>query len=156
MDTDMLEPLIKVYIGQMDSAMKVSETLANHASSEEITVDHVISGLVYRLMVPMTNEEITSSLERASEVLDTIYETDSDGDGESEDGGLNGGLDQETLDGSIDFGSRKVVHPVCNCEVCMKVRICLLNYHSHECSDTLAQKFRDAINHTCETHKIYV
>ena len=62
MDTELFEPLIKSFLGQMDSAMKVSDILASHESSEEITVDHIITGLVYRLMVPMTNEEVTEAV----------------------------------------------------------------------------------------------
>ena len=76
MDTELFEPLIKSFLGQMDSAMKVSETLADHESSEEITVDHLITGLVYRLMVPMTNEEVDAALESGQQILDKLDETD--------------------------------------------------------------------------------
>ena len=126
-----LEPIIKSFLGQMDSAMKVSETLADHASSEEITVDHIITGLVYRLMVPMSNEEVDSALESAQQILDK-------------------------LDENIDFGSRKVKAPICNCSVCAKARVCLLNYQTYDCSDPLADKFKAAINSTCGKHKIYI
>ena len=142
-----LEPIIKSFLGQMDSAMKVSETLANHASSEEITVDHIITGLVYRLMVPMTNEEVDSALESAQQILDKLDETDSEEDE----------LEQSTtLDENIDFGSRKVIAPICNCSVCAKARVCLLNYQTFDCSDPLADKFKAAINSTCGKHKIYI
>ena len=147
MDNQILEPIIKSFLGQMDSAMKVSETLANHASSEEITVDHIITGLVYRLMVPMTNEEVDSALESAQQILDKLDESDSEEDE----------LEQSTtLDENIDFGSRKVKPPICNCDICAKARVCLLNYQTYDCSDPLADKFKAAINSTCGKHKIYI
>ena len=73
-----LEPLIKSFLAQMDSAMKVSELISQHDGSEEITVDHLITGLVYRLMVPMTNEEVDTALETAQEIMDKLDETDSE------------------------------------------------------------------------------
>ena len=147
MDTELFEPLIKSFLGQMDSAMKVSETLADHESSEEITVDHLITGLVYRLMVPMTNEEVDAALESAQEILDKLDETDSEEDE----------LEQSTvLDENIDFGSRKVKPNNCNCDICGKARVCLLNYQTFDCSDPLADKFKKAIMTTCEKHKIYI
>jgi len=146
MDTELFEPLIKSFLGQMDSAMKVSDILASHESSEEITVDHLITGLVYRLMVPMTNEEVDAALDSAQQILDKLDQTDSEDE-----------LEQSTvLDENIDFGSRKVKAPICNCSVCSKARVCLLNYHTFDCSDPLADKFKKAICTTCEKHKIYI
>ena len=148
-----LEPIIKSFLGQMDSAMKVSETLADHTSSEEITVDHIITGLVYRLMVPMSNEEVDSALESAQQILDKLDETDSEEDELDE---LDELEQSTTLDENIDFGSRKVKPPICNCSVCAKSRVCLLNYQNFDCSDPLADKFKAAINSTCGKHKIYI
>ena len=148
MDTEMFEPIIKSFLGQMDSAMRVSETLANHDNSEEITVDHLITGLVYRLMVPMTNEEIDESLETAQQIIDKLDNTDSEEEDELE--------QSTTLDENINFGSRKVKQVSCNCVVCAKSRVCLLNYQNFDCSDPLADKFKKAISTTCEKHKIYI
>jgi len=136
----------------MDSAMRVSDTLAKHESpaSEEITVDHLITGLVYRLMVPMTNEEVDESLDTAQQILDKLYDTDSE-EGSDEDETF--GPDTSV---PVTFGSRKVKTNHCNCDVCMKARICLLNYEKHDCSDPLADKFKKAITMTCEKHKIYI
>ena len=145
---DTLEPIIKCFIGQMDSAMRVSDTLAKHESpaSEEITVDHLITGLVYRLMVPMTNEEVDESLGNAQQILDKLDDTDSEE-----------GTDEECeLDRDVTFGSRKVKTNNCNCDVCMKSRVCLLNYEKHDCGDPLSDKFKKAITMTCEKHKIYI
>ena len=145
---DTLEPIIKCFIGQMDSAMRVSDILAKHErpASEEITVDHLITGLVYRLMVPMTNEEVDESLGNAQQILDKLDDTDSEE-----------GSDEECeLDTNVTFGSRKVKTNHCNCDVCMKARVCLLNYENHDCGDPLSDKFKKAITMTCEKHKIYI
>ena len=146
-----LEPLIKSFLAQMDSAMKVSELISQHDGSEEITVDHLITGLVYRLMVPMTNEEVDTALETAQEIMDKLDETDSEeesmaseAEGEAEGGAI------------VDFGSRKVKAPRCNCEVCMKARLSLLNYQAYDCTDPLAEKFKKAIDSTCSKHKIFI
>lgn len=142
----MLLPLMKSFLGNMDSAMKVSDILAKHDNSEEINVDHIISGLVYRLMVPMTNEEITESLDSAQKMIDKLDQSDSDSDSEEE----------QDYTENITFGSRKVRSNVCNCDICMKARVCLLNYHTYECKDPLALKFKQAIDTTCEKHQISI
>lgn len=148
MNNDMFNPLIKSFLGQMDSAMKISDILAKHDNSDEIKVDHLISGLVYRLMVPMSNEEITESLESAQEIVDKLEQTDSEEEDELDNSAI--------LDENISFGSRKVKSTLCNCKICSKARVCLLNYHNYECSDPLADKFKAAIMTSCEKHKIYI
>ena len=153
-----LEPLIKSFLAQMDSAMKVSELISQHDGSEEITVDHLITGLVYRLMVPMTNEEVDTALETAQEIIDKLDETDSEEEsmigGASEAEGAEGAEEGEAA--IVGFGSRKVKAPRCNCEVCMKARLSLLNYQAYDCTDPLAEKFKKAIDSTCSKHKIFI
>ena len=144
-----LEPLIKSFLAQMDSAMKVSELISQHDGSEEITVDHLITGLVYRLMVPMTNEEVDTALETAQEIMDKLDETDSEEESMASEGEAGGAA-------IVDFGSRKVKAPRCNCEVCMKARLSLLNYQAYDCTDPLAEKFKKAIDSTCSKHKIFI
>ena len=156
-----LEPLIKSFLAQMDSAMKESELISQHDGSEEITVDHLITGLVYRLMVPMTNEEVDTALETAQEIMDKLDETDSEeesmaGGAEEAEGEAEGEAEAEAEEAIVDFGSRKVKAPRCNCEVCMKARLSLLNYQAYDCTDPLAEKFKKAIDSTCSKHKIFI
>ena len=147
---DILEPIIKAFLGQMDSAMKVSAILSDHDGAEEITVDHLVTGLVYRLMVPMTNEEVDLALESAQQMLDRLEDDESEEDEESFDT-----LEECYPDEPISF-NRKVKTNQCNCDICAKARVCLLNYPSYECSDPLADKFKKAIDTTCDKHKIYI
>jgi len=62
--------IIKVYLAQMNSAVKISDIICNHSKDEdEITGDHIISGLIYRLMVPMTDDDMAESLEKADKFM---------------------------------------------------------------------------------------
>ena len=149
---DILEPIIKAFLGQMDSAMKVSAILSDHDGAEEITVDHLVTGLVYRLMVPMTNEEVDLALESAQQMLDRLEGSESEEEDEESFDTLEECYPDEQ---PISF-NRKVKSNHCNCDVCAKARVCLLNYPSYECSDPLADKFKKAIDTTCEKHKIFI
>ena len=147
MDIESVKPLIQVFLSQIESAIKISEVLADHNSpNKEITPDQIIGGLVYRLMVPMNNEEMTQSLTSAKQIIDKLDETDSE---ESDE-------DYDEIQECYPTESRRVKHPQCNCDICSKVRICFLNYKNHESTDPLADKFRNAINHTCEQHKLII
>lgn len=143
-----LETTIQAYLAQMDSAMKVSDLLAKHDNAEEITVDHIICGLVFRLMTPMTNEELAESISAAKQIMEKLDDSDSCSESEYD--------EIEEIYENTDFGSRKVIKPVCNCSICSKLRVCLINYSTHECNDPLALRFKDAIDSTCEKHKIYI
>ena len=79
---DPLKSLLTVYLGQVDSAMKISEILSLHGGEETISEDNVIIGLIYRLMNPMSDEELTTSLENAKKIINNIEEDDGEGDEE--------------------------------------------------------------------------
>ena len=80
-----LEPIIKSFLGQMDSAMKISKIICEHSDDDDeeniLTGDHIICGLIYRLMVPMTDEDMSESLDKADDIMndsgsDSEYEYD--------------------------------------------------------------------------------
>lgn len=142
-------PIIQAFLAQMSSVMKISEILADHNSKDkEIRPDDIIGGLVYRLMIPMNGMEIESSMNSAKQIINKLDQTDSEESDEEYDGV------QECY--PKESSSRKVKAPICNCDICSKVRICFLNYKNHECSDPLAERFQNAINHTCEQHKLII
>ena len=137
--------MMKVYLAQMDSAVKISKILCEHSSEErELTGDDIICGLVYRVMVPMKQEEIDECMGKAEDILGS----DSD-EGEEE-------FDQIEEKYETPKISRKIKSNNCNCEVCSQVRVCLCNYNSFEPTDQLCQRFKDSIEHTCSEHKIYI
>lgn len=143
-DNQLFLNLMKSYLAQIDSAMKISAILNEHSEDKELTGDDIICGLVYRLMVPMSQEEIDQSLNNADEIINDVEE-----DIEEEYDNI-----EETYEKPII--SRKIKTNNCNCEICSKVRVCLINYKDYEPIDNLSLKFKNSITETCEKHKIYI
>jgi len=146
MDENIEDPvydIIKVYLAQMDSAIKISEIICKHSDHEELMGDDIICGLIYRLMRPMSNEEITKSLSSADDILNSLNESD-----------------DEEEDDIVEYEdpkvSRKIKSNHCNCEICSDVRVCLLNYNDYIPNDTLADRFKKSIQTTCGKYKIYI
>jgi hypothetical protein len=140
--------LMTAYLAQMDSAVRISKTLCDHyeEKDKELSGDDIICGLIYRLMIPMEQDEMDKSLGNAKEILS--------GDEEEEDD--EGDYDEiEEIYEKPEI-SRKIKTNSCECGVCSKVRECLINYKSYEPNDQLAQKFKDSIQETCDKYKIYI
>lgn len=139
--------LMAAYLAQMDSAVRISKTLCDHCEEEdkELTGDDIICGLIYRLMVPMEQDEMDKSLGNAKEILSGEEEDESE-------------TDYDEIEETYEKPeiSRKIKTNSCECEVCSKVRECLINYKSYEPNDQLAQKFKDSIQETCDKYKIYI
>lgn len=138
--------LMTAYLAQMDSAVRISKTLCDHCEEEdkELTGDDIICGLIYRLMVPMEQDEMDTSLGNAKEILS----------GEEDESETEYDEIEETYE--KPEVSRKIKTNSCECGVCSKVRECLINYKSYEPNDQLAQKFKDSIQETCDKYKIYI
>ena len=114
----------------------------NSKKNDEITGDHIISGLVYRLMTPMTNEDMFQSLEKADNILN-----DESSDEEED-------LDEEDIVYEKPDVFRKITKNNCQCDICKSVRECLEGYESYETYDPMVTRFKDSIKETCEKHKI--
>ena len=52
--------------------------------------------------------------------------------------------------------SRRIKANNCNCDICIKARVCLSNYPTYESSDVLADKFHNSIKHACYEHKLII
>jgi len=148
-DNQLFLNLMKSYLAQIDSAMKISSILNEHSEDKELTADDIICGLVYRLMVPMTQEEIDQSLNNADEILNDVDENIEEEYIEEEYDDIEETYEKPTI-------SRKIKTNNCNCEICSKVRLCLINYKNYEPIDNLSLKFKDSITETCDKHKIYI
>ena len=143
--------IIKVYIAQMNSAMKISKIICEHEGTDELTGDHVISGLVYRLMNPMTDEDMMQSLEKADKLMNGEDSEDSEGEYDlSEEEELN-----DLVYKAPDV-FRKIKTNTCQCDICSRVRECLQGYESYETYDPMVTRFKDSIKETCEKHKIII
>jgi hypothetical protein len=141
--------IMTAYIAQMRSALKISNILSEHnTDSDELTGDDIICGLVYRLMIPMSNSEMIESLEETNKIMDPSGSEDEGSEGEE--------YDEIEEKYEKPLVSRKIKTNNCNCDICSKVRVCLINFSDYETKDQLAQKFKDSITETCEIHKIQI
>ena len=145
--------IIKVYIAQMNSAMKISKIICEHEGTDELTGDHVISGLVYRLMNPMTDEDMMQSLEKADKLMNGGDLSDSDEDDEYD---LSEEEELHDLVYKAPDVFRKIKTNTCQCDICSRVRECLQGYESYETYDPMVTRFKDSIKETCEKHKIII
>uniref|UniRef100_A0A6C0BS60 Uncharacterized protein n=1 Tax=viral metagenome TaxID=1070528 RepID=A0A6C0BS60_9ZZZZ len=141
---DLFNNMMKIYLSQMDSAMKISKIICEHSDREELSGNDIICGLIYRLMIPMESKELNESLSNAEKLLE--YNSDD----EIED------YDDipETYERPII--SQKLKSNNCNCETCIQMRVCLLNYHSFETTDQLAEIYRNSIKTTCDKYNISI
>ena len=150
--------ILKCFIAQMDSAMKISSIISDHSEDKTLDGDNVISGLVYRLMTPMGDTEMMDSLNKANDIMNGNTDSDSDYDSEEEEL-----LEEQFIEEGIQYDTelkdkpwRNIKKNTCECDVCSRVRECLDKYHTYETYDPLATKFKNAIETTCKTHKIII
>jgi len=120
------------------SAMKISKILSEHSSDNILTTDMVVSGLIYRLMTPMSNDELKKNMDEAETVL---YAESSDEE------------EIETVDEPLNE-KRKIKYNSCNCDICMQTRICLLNFKDFIPNDPLANIVKNSICETCENYNL--
>ena len=73
MENDLLDSIVKAYFAQINSALKISEIVSSHGGEEELSPDSIIIGLIYRLMVPMTNENLPPA--KYQPVLEDLHES---------------------------------------------------------------------------------
>ena len=141
--------IIRVYLAQMQSAVKISEIICSHSEREELTGSDIICGLIYRLMIPMSDDEIQECMASADEILD-----DDDEDDEDEDDDENIQEQLNIQDDGKDW--IKIKSNSCNCDICCQVRVTLLNYKDYEPQDILASRFNNSIKETCEKYKLLI
>ena len=134
------EMLMKAVLANTSSATKISKVLADHSEDKILKADEIILGLMYRLMTPMTDEEMIQSINEAESIL---YQESSEEDSEEEN------IVDDTDDLSI---SKKIKCNTCNCEICMRCRVCLSNFNEYIPKDNLGDIFKNSILETCKIH----
>ena len=154
-ENNLVSDLLRIYIAQTDSALKISKVISEHSGEEGISPDAFVTGLIYRSMISMDEEEMKDSLNFADEVL--TKETSSSDDEEEE----YDIIDETYNTMEHDYGdkvilSRKIIKNKCNCDICAKARACLINYPTFEADGKLAQMFKDAIDNTLIIHKLNI
>ena len=61
--------LLQAIIANTISATDISNILCEHSDTNILSGDHIICGLIYRLMNPMTYEEYTKSINDSNNLL---------------------------------------------------------------------------------------
>ena len=147
-----MDDIMTAFLAQMDAAMEIANKVSEHSNEEDLSADSLIAGLVYRLMVPMTNQEMVQSLEKANEIMN-----EEQGEEQEDYDFGNGDVTPQTND-YLDhvIVSRKVKRNNCECDVCKKVRECFDKFYDHETNDQLAQMFKDAIKNACDIHNLTI
>ena len=133
------EKLLLAVFANNISAMKISKILCEHSQNDILTTDMVVSGLIYRLMTPMNDDEIQKSMNEAESVL---Y-ADSSSDEE----------DIITVDEPLN-NKRNIKYNNCNCDICMQCRICLLNFKDFIPKDPLGDIVKNSIYETCKQYNL--
>lgn len=143
MENELFDTIMKSFLAQMNSSLKISKIISEHGNEEKLSEDSIVTGLVYRLMNKMDNEDMEESIETAKNIYENLYQSDSEDEEDYE----------ETIE---DLKMRKVKQNTCNCDICIKARVSLLNYKDHEPKDNLEMMFKNAIDNACEKGKLYI
>ena len=133
------EIILKSVLANNISAMKISKILNEHSQNDILTTDMIVSGLIYRLMTPMSDDELKKSIDEAESML---YAESSDEEEEI-----------ETVDELLN-DKRKIKYNSCNCDICMQTRICLLNFKDFIPNDPLTEIVKNSIYETCEKYNL--
>ena len=133
------ENILLAVLANNISAMKISKILREHSQNDILTTDMVVSGLIYRLMTPMTDDELKRSIDEAESVL---YAESSEDEEEI-----------ETVDEPIRE-KRNIKYNSCNCDICMQCRICLLNFNDFLPKDPLGDIVKNSICETCDKYNL--
>jgi hypothetical protein len=137
--TEQQEIILKSVLANNISAMKISKILCEHSQNDILTTDMVVSGLIYRLMTPMTDDELKKNIDEAESIL---YAESSEEEEEI-----------ETVDESLNE-KRNIKYNSCNCDICMQTRICLLNFKDFIPKDPLGDIVKNSIYETCEKYNL--
>ena len=127
--------------------MKISKILSEHSNNILLT-DYVVTGLIYRLMIPMTDDEMTQSINEAESIL---YASSSDEEEDTTDADTLD--DAETVDEDLNT-KRKIKYNSCNCDICNKCRVCLINFGEFIPNDNLSTIYKNSIVETCEKYNL--
>jgi len=144
--TEEQENIFKVVIANNISAMKISKILSEH-SENILTTDYVVTGLIYRLMIKMTDDEMIQSMNEAETIL---YAESSDEDENDDDENEE---EVESIEEDLNT-KRKIKYNSCNCDICNKCRVCLLNFGEFITTDHLSTIYKNSILETCEKHNL--
>lgn len=138
--TEEQEIILKSVLANNISAMKISKILCEHSQNNILTTDMVVSGLIYRLMNTMSDDELKQNIDEAESIL---YSESSDEE------------EEEIITVDEPFNEiRNIKYNSCNCDTCMQTRICLLNFKDFIPKDPLGDIVKNSIYETCEKYNL--
>ena len=143
--TEEQENIFKVVIANNISAIKISKILSEH-SENILTTDYVVTGLIYRLMIKMTDDEMIQSMNEAETILYASSDEDENDEDENDE-------ESESIEEDLNT-KRKIKYNSCNCDICNKCRVCLLNFGEFIPTDHLSIIYKNSILETCEKHNL--
>jgi hypothetical protein len=151
---DGLRVMLQALLGSTTSSMRVAATLAEHRGGAVSKVD-MVAGLLYRLMTPMTDEELTQSLADGQNLERIVIEpVHGDSDETSEDEDEDAAPEPEKL----DIGPRELSISTysCNCTVCMQARVCIQNYKDFVPSDQSTALMHRGLQQSMTEHQVII
>lgn len=144
---DIFDTVMTSFLAQMDSSLNISKIVSEHGGESELSEDSIVCGLVYRLLTSMSEEELSRSISAGKNIYENVLNDESEEESDEEE------IKEVDMD-SLEL--RKVKTNNCNCDICMGVRISLLNYKNYEPKNNLETMFKDAIDEACEKGKLYI
>lgn len=144
---DIFDTVMTSFLAQMDSSLNISKIVSEHGGESELSEDSIVCGLVYRLLTSMSEEELSRSISSGKNIYENVLNDESEEESDEEE------IKEVDMD-SLEL--RKVKTNNCNCDICMGVRISLLNYKNYEPKNNLETMFKDAIDEACEKGKLYI
>ena len=144
---DIFDTVMSSFLAQMDSSLNISKIVSEHGGESELSEDSIVCGLVYRLMTPMSEEELSRSISAGKNIYENVLNDESEDESDEEE------IKEVDMD-SLEL--RKVKTNNCNCDICMGVRVSLLNYKNYEPKNNLESMFKGAIDEACERGKLYI
>jgi len=144
---DIFDNVMTSFLAQMDSSLNISKIVSEHGGESELSEDSIVCGLVYRLLTSMSEEELSRSISAGKNIYENVLNDESEEESDEEE------IKEVDMD-SLEL--RKVKTNNCNCDICMGVRISLLNYKNYEPKNNLETMFKDAIDEACEKGKLYI
>ena len=137
--TEQQEIILKSVLANNISAMKISKILSEHSQNDILTTDMVVSGLIYRLMIPMSDDELKKSIDESESIL--YAESSED--------------EEEIITVDEPIGEkRNIKYNSCNCDICMKTRLCLINFKDFIPKDPLGDIVKNSIYETCKKYNL--
>ena len=153
---DFTRNTVASFLGSMKSSVEIAATLASHNRDDStVTKVDTVAGLIYRLMVPMKDDEVVAYAASGSDLLTEIEMDDVSDEDDLSDEDL---YETRAVDGGSadDDASLNISRYPCNCEVCSAMRVAILNFPTYEATDAYTQIMLNAIHKTCAEHGVVI